>query len=208
MRCSGCGIDVSEGMSFCPRCGRQLGVPPFYGQTLGQRPRQAAGESERSTLTLVLAIVIIVLVVPIVLSAVLYFMVVGFGTSDGTGPVSSLVSEPVQSGERITFVSISRATVWSDVTIVLSDGRDSIAWTPSTSELDNGIETTAQYPVVMLGNISVFCNITDLAGNGRINGGDFFTLTTGSLNRFDAPGTYLVAVIYDPNGGPICSTVF
>jgi hypothetical protein len=159
-------------------------------------------------LILVLSIVIIVIVVPIVLSTVLHFMVLGFGTSDGTGPVSSLVSEPVQSGERFTFASISRDTVWSDITIVLSDGLDSIAWTPSTSELDNGIETTAQYPVVMLGDISVFCNITDLAGNGRISGGDFFTLTTGSPNRFDATGPYSVTVIYDPNGGQICSTTF
>jgi hypothetical protein len=97
-------------MSFCPRCGREVGVPPFYGQTFGRRPQQAAGESERSTLILVLAIVIIVPVVPIILSAVLYFMVLGFGTSDETGPVSSLVSEPVQSGERFTFASISRDT--------------------------------------------------------------------------------------------------
>jgi len=208
MRCSGCGTDVSESMSFCPRCGRQLGIPPFYGKTLGERPRQGTGESERSTLLLVIAVVIIVLVLPIVLSAVLYFMVLGFGNSDGTGPVSSLTRESVQSGERFTFASISRDTVWSDITIVLSDGLNSVAWTPSTSELDDGSSTTARYPVVMLGDISVFCNITDLAGNGRINGGDFFTLTTGSLNRFDATGTYSVTVIYDPNGGQICSTVF
>jgi hypothetical protein len=60
----------------------------------------------------------------------------------------------------------------------------------------------------MLGDISVFCGITDLAGNGRINGGGFFTLPTGSLNRFDATGPYSATVIYDSNGGQICSTIF
>lgn len=195
-------------MSFCPRCGRQLGIPPFYGQTLGQRPQQRRQSSENRFIFLVIALVAILVVLPIVLSAVLYFMVLGFGSDSGSTPSSALTPQEIVGGEMFTFSALTRDVVWSDVTVVLSDGINTVAWSPSTTDLDNGSSVTAPYPSALLGGLTVSCSVTDLAGNGRIDHGDLFTLATGSGQSFSTAVDYIVTLIYDPTNGEICSASF
>ena len=49
-------------------------------------------------------------------------------------------------------------------------------------------------------SLQVWCNATDLAGNGRVNGEDFFKFTTASEATFGASTTYTVTIMFEPTG--------
>ena len=202
MNCPNCGASIHDGASFCERCGIQIGIPPFKSSQLRPQPTK-----DNKVLWIVVIVVIVVVVVPIILSAVLYFMVLGFdGTSTQT-PTSNLTKSTVTDGDKFTFAPMSVDTQWGDVTILLSDGYSTAAWTPQTTGMDNGVTTTWVGVPQMLGSLNVFDNITDLEGNGFINQGDYFTLTIGG-GTFSAATTYWVTIMHDPTGAEICHSYF
>ncbi len=153
---------------------------------------------------------ILMVAITVVLAAVLYVMVLGFGGTGTQAPTTSLAKKTPgpDFGVKYEFVSISKDTGWSDITIQLSDGTNTVQWSPLTADLDNG--TTAKYVTTSktLGTLTVWCNITDLVGNGYVNGGDFLTFTTGRTPTFSASTTYTVNVIYDPTNSKIYDTTF
>ena len=202
MNCPNCGASIHDGASFCERCGIQVGIPPFKSSQLRPQPTK-----DNKVLWIVVIVVIVVVVVPIILSAVLYFMVLGFdGTSTQT-PTSSLTKSTVTGGDKFTFAPMSMDTPWDDVTILLSDWSSTVFWSPLTTDLDDA--TTAEWVggSQMLGTLNVFANITDLAGNGYINQGDYVTLTVGD-GAFSAATTYTVTILHDPTGAEVCHTYF
>lgn len=211
MRCPDCGTVVPEDVSFCVRCGRQLKNAPFVSshRMMGPKQEAAGAKSERKTLILIVAIVAVVIVLPIVLSALLYVMVLGFGV-DGTYPPSAYLSRvTVPDGYGFTFSEPSRNIYWSDVTIQLSDGYDFVSWNTVSSDLDEGYSTTKVYSLRTLsGDIQVWLNVTDISGNGMVNSGDFFTLTAGGGTAFVSGVSYEAMVLYQPTGESICTSTF
>ena len=146
-------------------------------------------------------------VTPIVLSAVLYFMVLGFGGTSTQTPTSSITTSTVMNGEKLTFTPMSMDTLWSDVTVLLSDGYNVAAWSPQIDTL-YGVGTIVWVGgSQMLGALDVFANVTDLAGNGYVNQGDYFTLTAGG-GSFSALTTYTVTIMFNPTSDEICHSVF
>jgi len=201
MNCKGCGRQITDESVFCQYCG--------YSITGQMRPAQqpAQAKSGMSVAMIVVVVVVAFVLITVVLAAVLYVMVLGFGTDTTTTPTSSLTKSTVSSGVKLTFAPVSADMQWSDVTIRLSDGTNWIHWTPATSSLDNATTSKQVLGVMTLGSLSVFCNITDLAGNGYVNQGDYFALTTGG-GSFSAATTYTCAITYDPTGEEICHISF
>jgi len=158
---------------------------------------------------------ILMVAITVVLAAVLYVMVLGFGGGGTQTPTSSLskVTPAPDYGVKYQFAPMSKDTAWSDVSILISDGTNTVSWAPLTSDLDGG--ATVKYSGAMkeftAGGVQVWCNITDLAGNGYVNQGDFFTLTSGSTapaGPFSSSTTYTVTVMYDPSSSKVCDATF
>ena len=90
---------------------------------------------------------------------------------------------------------------------MLDDGENGVWWSLETMSLDSGVSSTAEYGGKSLGLLDVYCNVTDIAGNGYINNGDFFTLTTGSV-PFSSVTTYTTTVVYSPTATTMCNITF
>lgn len=108
-----------------------------------------------------------------------------------------IISSPA--GYKFTMTSPTSEVTWTDLTIVLQSGEDSYAWSNATEEGLTGTVVTTQAlgPSCDIGGVTFWLNITDLAGNGLMSNGDYFTLT-GTFT----PGTsYTVTLIHEPTDG-------
>lgn len=157
---------------------------------------------------IILAIVGILITVG--LAAVLYVMVLGFGGDGAQTPASNLSKTTVTNGVKLTFAPFTQDTTWSDVTILLQDPIGNIAiWSPVTTDLNSGTPIMNSFAAVGFGPITnLWCNITDLAGNGYVNQGDFFTFTTGGATSFSTSTTYTITIMHDPSSSEICHISF
>ncbi|MCU0853003.1 MAG: hypothetical protein MUC90_07130, partial [Thermoplasmata archaeon] len=200
-----------EDASFCVRCGRQLRNAPFVSshRMMGLKQQAPDAKNERKTLVLIAAVVSVVVVLPIVLAAILYVMVLGFGGAEDYPPTAYLSCTSVVGGFMFTFSDPSHDVYWSDVTIRVSDYYDFVSWDTLSSDLDGGAQTTKAYALKTLGDgLQVYLNVTDLAGNGMIDDGDFFTLSPGGGSLFDSEVIYEAVVIYQPTGATVCMSTF
>jgi len=153
---------------------------------------------------------ILLVAITVVLAATLYYMVIGFGgdTASNIPPVGDIIGDTVSHGMKFMFTQLSRETVWGDIMILVSDGTNNSAFTNiSTEALHTGIAVIASFGYQSLGDLKVFLNVSDLTGNGYINGGDYFTLTT-SGGDFAIDVTYEVTVIHNPSDSRIVSATF
>ena len=201
MNCKGCGRQITDESVFCQYCGHSI-----TGQMRpAQQPAQA--KSGMSVAMIVVVVVIAFMLITVILAAVLYVMVLGFGGTSTQTPESFLTKTTVSSGVKLTFTPVSMDTQWSDVTILLSDGTNTVQWSPATASLDNATTSKQLLGTCTLGSLTVYCNVTDLAGNGYVNQGDYIVLTTGG-SAFSSATTYTVAIMHDPTAGEICHTNF
>ncbi len=150
---------------------------------------------------------ILMVAITVVLAAVLYVMVLGFGGDTTQTPTTSLTKDSVTAGQKLTFAPVSVDTQWDDITILLSDGTDTVQWTPATANLDDGVTTKEQCGDEALGSLTVYCNVTDLTGNGYVNQGDYLVVTTGGT-AFSTATTYTVSIIHAPSAGEMCQLNF
>lgn len=123
-------------------------------------------------------------------------------------PLAVMMKSIVPSGVRFTFVSITLQTNWSEITFVLTEGVNQVSWEPTHMGLCGGSVIGEVLGSKMLGSLLVFCNVTDLAGNGHPNAADFVTLTTGTDQVFDGSKTYTLTAVYEPTGDQFCTYSF
>jgi hypothetical protein len=116
----------------------------------------------------------------------------------------------ITGGVKFEFTATTSEVFWDDVTIKLSiltsvwdQEYETISWKNVST-----LALTGPYPPEEwhyghgkdLRGLSVFLNVTDLAGNGRMSYGDFITFTVGG--GILEPGTkYTLAVVYEPTCG-------
>jgi len=148
--------------------------------------------------------------ITVVLAATIYVM--AFGLSGGhtnVPPVAGLTVSTAGNGFRFSFTDFSRDTTWGEITIVLTDGNNESTFANiTTADLVSSDGTvTKNFGDRPLGSLSVFLNATDMTGNGHLNMGDSFTLTT-SGGEFANNVLYEVYVVYDPSGSRIVSKTF
>ena len=118
-------------------------------------------------------------------------------------PAATYSKAPVAGGEQIIIVSITRTDVsWDDITVQFSDGYYIWEWDTATYDLDGGAAVTCDYgPLTALSGVWASLNVTDLSGNGLVNGADYFRIIVdGGLD----PGTtYSAVLIYIETGEKI-----
>jgi hypothetical protein len=116
---------------------------------------------------------------------------------------------PIPFGFKFQFYGFIAS--WTDITLQLSAGAYTIAWANLTAQdlTSNEKNTTWHYghPLI-LGSMLVWLNVTDLAGDGRLNNGDAITFTTGSAETFSENKTYTMTLLYEPTDGSMLSLDF
>ncbi|MGD9963229.1 MAG: archaellin/type IV pilin N-terminal domain-containing protein [Thermoplasmata archaeon] len=149
---------------------------------------------------------ILMVAITVVLAAVLYVMVLGFGTDTSQTPTSSLTKSSITNGWRFTFATVNEDVSWDDITVTIISGSSVWSWTNITAaDLDGGTAVLKNYGEIATGSPAVTLKVMDLTGNGKTDGGDFIELTASS---FSASVDYDLRVIYDPTAQPMCSLTF
>jgi len=153
---------------------------------------------------------ILMVAITVVLAAVLYVMVLGFGGTSSTPGINVLRKSSIASGFKIEFTAPTAEVAWSDVTIQLAAGTSTASWNTMTTE---GLTSTTQPavwngPTGTVGALTVYLNITDLAANGRMSNGDYITLTVGGGAVFAPSTTYTLTLLYEPTDGSMLAYDF
>jgi len=142
---------------------------------------------------------ILMVAITVVLAAVLYVMVLGFGGTQQHTPVASYSKDTIGYGQRITIVSIAKSDVpWDDVKIQLSDGTTIVEWMPTKALQSTSVEHN--YSTQILDTVTVACVLTDVSGNGYVSGSDFLTLKYQGATAWVTSTEYSVALLYEPSG--------
>ena len=150
---------------------------------------------------------ILMVAITVVLAAVLYVMVLGFGGGGQQTPTATYNATTITNGKKITVLDITNKGVpWDDITLVLTDGGTNTAsWATLTKDaLDNSPGNSDNQSAKALGSLSVCLLVTDMGGNGLVTGGDFIQLYTfGGATPFASGTTYHVSFVYEGTGGTI-----
>jgi flagellin-like protein len=144
---------------------------------------------------------ILMVAITVVLAAVLYVMVLGFGGTSSQTPVASYQKTTITYGQKIGVISIAESDIpWDDVKIQVSDGTNIIEFVP----LKANHMTTAGHnytPALALGSITgVACVLTDVSGNGYVSGSDYFTVKYQGAVAFSSTTQYSAVLLYEPSG--------
>lgn len=95
------------------------------------------------------------------------------------------------------FSSQSMDISWDDITITLSDEGNATTWNTTSAGL-TGIGVTAmRFPGTSLGNLTVWCNVTDMGGDGLLGSGDAVYLSTPSNLTFSSSVAYLITITHE-----------
>jgi hypothetical protein len=173
-----------------------VGTPQFTSSQLRPQPTE-----NNKVLWIVAIVVIFVVVTPIVLSAVLYFMVLGFGGTSTQTPAATYQKATITNGQKITIVSITKTDVpWDDVKIQVSDGTNIAEWIPAEALQTSTVGHNYSESIALTG-LTVCLWIYDVSGNGFVNGADYFTLFTyGGATSFASSTAYSAVLLYEPTG--------
>ena len=154
---------------------------------------------------------ILMVAITVVLAAVLYVMVLGFGGTSSTPGINVLRKSSIAGGFKIEFTAPTAEVAWTDVTIQVAAGADTGTWNTMTTEALTDATPPAVFntaPAVTIGTLSVYLNVTDLAGNGRMSNGDYITLQVASPGVFGPSTTYTLTLLYEPTDGSMLAYDF
>jgi len=151
---------------------------------------------------------ILMVAITVVLAAVLYVMVLGFGGGGTSTPQATYSVSTITNGKKVTILSLTVDNVpWDDITVVLKDsGTGSVSWLPVKEDLNDVAGDSMNYTGKALGSLTVAMWAFDNIGNGLVDGGDYVTFFTyGGATAFS--GAYSVQFLYEPTGDQIGNTV-
>lgn len=149
---------------------------------------------------------ILMVAITVVLAAVLYVMVLGFGGTSQQTPTTQLTKSTVAGGVKLTLAAVSIETLWTDIDVLISDGTNSVGWADlASTDLDDVAGDRMDYGPETLGSVTVTLNVTDLSGNGYANQGDYFTVTGVT---FLSTATYTITLIYGPTASSMTTINF
>lgn len=147
---------------------------------------------------------ILLVAITMILVAVLFVMASNLGGTTHTPAVLTLDTDTVPYGYMVKLTEPTSDVKWGDVSIYLSDGANTAVWSNFTTEDmvgSPGPRTWHYGSPIALGSLQVYLNITDLAGNGQMNRGDYLVFTTSSLNTFSPAVRYEMTILHEPTGG-------
>jgi flagellin-like protein len=144
---------------------------------------------------------ILMVAITVVLAAVLYVMVLGFGGTSGSTPSLQITTRTALSdpeGYKFTLTTPTAEVTWTDFSVILQTGANSATWNTAAQSSLTGSGVQAQaLGAQTLGTTSFFVNVTDLGGNGVVTNGDYFTIT----GDFTSGTQYTVILLHEPTGG-------
>jgi flagellin-like protein len=142
---------------------------------------------------------ILMVAITVVLAAVLYVMVLGFGGGTNTPSIqfTSKVAITSPDGYKWTMTGPTSEVSWTDLTIILQQGANSGTWATAsqTSLTGSGVQTQELGAQTVA--TAFYVNVTDMGGNGYINNGDYFTIT----GTFVSGTSYTVSLMHEPTDG-------
>lgn len=159
---------------------------------------------KREAVSPVIATILLV-AITVILAATLYVVIFGFGgTAAHKPPVGQFARSSIVGGYRFAFTPFIPETSWSEVYVMLFAGNELVVFDNLTTAglVSHSAPITENLGGRTLGNMTVFMNVTDLVGNGRIDQGDSFTLTT-SGGVFSTKVDYEVILMDRPSASQI-----
>ncbi|MDD1755553.1 MAG: type IV pilin N-terminal domain-containing protein [Methanomassiliicoccales archaeon] len=142
---------------------------------------------------------ILMVAITVVLAAVLYVMVMGFGGPTESTPTGAFTQTQKLSAttEKVQFGVITPTTNWDQVKIIVSDGTNS-----ETYVYASGAYTVVTSTVVAVTGIAP----VNLGGDAAISNGDSITIT---LTAATTPAvSYTVTMLYTPTNAAIDDITF
>lgn len=148
---------------------------------------------------------ILMVAITVVLAAVLYVMVLGFGGTSGSTPKLSISARtPTSAGDgyKFTLTKPTADTSWTDVTIILQgDNGDAATW---SGILKASLTGTPPMTQNVTGDLDFWLVVTDMTGDGFISDGDYFTIVGG----FDSGTEYTLTMNHETIKGVMVSSSF
>ncbi len=156
---------------------------------------------DKSAVSPVIATILMV-AITVVLAAVLYVMVMGFGGSTNSTPTGSFTSvSGTSTAKQVNIGVITPATKWSDCKVSILPNVGGGVVTVSGAMSASGTAVSMTFP----GSPAPYTATgTNLASNGNINSGDYLTITSG----LTAGASYTITLIHVPTGGSIATLTF
>jgi flagellin-like protein len=141
---------------------------------------------------------ILMVAITVVLAAVLYVMVMGFGGSSTQTPTGAFTSATKLSSttEKILFGTISPDTKFVDCKLVV----DTPYAAATTRNMADGVASWTDS-----GSANMTVSYTDMGADGKISVGDYVTITASAGL---ASGDWIVTLLYTSTGGSICAKTF
>ena len=134
---------------------------------------------------------ILMVAITVVLAAVLYVMVLGFGGTSNTPNVQILSKTSVTNGYKVALTSPTSTAKWIDVQVQLTTTAGTSSWDLKTIVWQT---TTAPASANMSANAGVYLVVQDLAADGQIGSGDSLTFTGVPT------GAVTLTLVYSPTG--------
>ena len=151
---------------------------------------------------------ILMVAITVVLAAVLYVMVLGFGTDTSSTPTTTLSQSQITNGIKLTFGAVNQDISWGDLSFLLDDGTNTDGAANLTAadltSTDLGVTWYAGAQITV-GTLVVTMVIQDLSSNGKADQGDNIKLTASS---FSGTTDYVFTVIYEPTDGEMAKSTF
>lgn len=122
-------------------------------------------------------------------------------------PTMTLARSHIADGRMFTCSEPTLPLLWGEVVVYLTDGVNTVNWTLSTDDLNNGSYSVHDYGSQALGTLVVSLNVIDMTGNGAVNASDVLTITTNN-GKFNPAKSYLLKLIYSPTMDTIASDTF
>jgi hypothetical protein len=94
----------------------------------------------------------------------------------------------------VTCDRLMEQVSWDDLEIQLTDGTNIVTWYPSEGGLDDGAPSMENLGSSLLNGTEISCVVTDLAGNGCIDEGDYFVLN--AYDGFNVSDHYAALLIF------------
>jgi hypothetical protein len=234
-RCASCGASVDSRASRCPSCGgptqrsryepprEELGETsrivayllsffvPFLGFFIGGLLLLAGGEDNKRTggACMVMA------TLPTLLSLSALSLLISpsgiFGNQPQGEPQPPADKMYVSTGWNdvlCTFSSQSLDMSWDYIQVTLSDGRNSTSWQPLSADLLGPGPVTMQIPPATLGDLVVWCNVTDMGGDGILGSGDSVYLSTSLDHTFSSGVEYTISILLPSQGRVLYQCAF
>lgn len=176
---------------------------PFLGFLIGGLMLLAGGEENRHTGGACIAIALL----PTIFALSIISIVTspeGVSPPGGTpetspqGPLDKMYVSTGWNDVLCTFSAQTSNLSWDDIQVRLSGDHNSTTWQPQTDQLLGNGPVTARLPEAAFGNMMVWCNITDMGGDGFLGSGDSVYLSTLLDNTFSSSVQYTVSIVLLP----------